>query len=98
HARVRPVLAEDASSGLEHHGDRGFVVGTEDRAARVPGDAALDDRLEAPVEWDRVRVRAEEDRRAALTGSREAAVEVSRAGADARACLRRTPPHARVSA
>ena len=75
-AGVRPPLFDDATGSLEH-GDHGrLVVCAEDRPTRVPDDAVLDHGLERPVERDGVEVRAEEERCAALDGSREAADDV----------------------
>ena len=70
-------LLDDPPRGLDHGDDRRLVVGAEDRPARVPDDAVLDDHgLERAVERDRVEVRAEEERRAALGRRREAAEDV----------------------
>ena len=74
-AGVRRSLPENPAHRLEHHDDRGLVVGAEDRPPRVPDDAVLDDRLEASVERDRVGVRAEEDRVAVPVLARDAAVD-----------------------
>ena len=65
-ARVRPVLLDDPPRRFEHRRDRGLVVGAEDRPARVPDDAVLDDGLERPLRRHGVEVRAEEERRAAV--------------------------------
>ena len=83
---MRAVLGENAARALEHRGDRGLVVGAEDRAAGVAHDAVFGHRLERSLGWNRVQVRAEEDRRPAAVPVRpDAAVEVAHVRADGRA-------------
>jgi hypothetical protein len=81
--RVRPPLLPQASRGLEHHRDRGFVVGAEDRPGAVPDDAVLDDRLDRRLGRNGVGVRAEEDRQAACR-RRQTAGEVPRRSVELR--------------
>ena len=60
------TLVEDPPNRLEHHDDGGLVVRAEDRPGRVADDAVLaDDRVDRRLGRNRVRVRAEEDRRSA---------------------------------
>ena len=76
--RVLPLLVEDPPHRLEHHDDGGLVVRAEDRPGRVADDAVLDDDgLDRRLGRNRVRVRAEEDRRSApAVRRREPAVDV----------------------
>ena len=73
---VRDRVAHDAADRLEHHRDRGLVVGAEDRRPAVDDAAVLDDRLDRPVGDDRVHVGAEEDR-PARCGRLQTDVEVA---------------------
>ena len=84
---VRPPLGHDPPRRLEHHGDRRLVVGPEDRAAGVPDDAVLDDRLERPGGRNRVEMGAEEDRRPLAAAPGQAAEDVPHRRADRRAGL-----------
>ena len=59
-ARVRDPLLDHPPGGLDHRHDRRLVVRAEDRAAAVPDDAVLDDRLDGAGRRHRVHVRAEE--------------------------------------
>ena len=69
---------------FEHRRDGRLVVRAEDRAGRVAHDAVLDHRLDRALGRNRVEVRAEEDRVAAV-GRFEAAVDVADVRADLRA-------------
>ena len=77
-------LLDHPPGGLDHRDDRGLVVGAEDRAAGVPDDAVLDDRLDRAGRRHGVHVRAEEERRP-LGGRLEPGVEVAGVRADLRA-------------
>jgi len=80
-AGVRAVFREHAPHSFEHRDDRRLVVGAEDRAAGVPDNAVVDDRLHRPGGRHRVEVRAEEERRP--VGSRlEPRVDVAHRRAD----------------
>jgi hypothetical protein len=59
---VRAALLEQAAHGVEHHDDRGLVVGAENRAGRVADDVVLpDDGLDRGLRRDRVGVSAQEN-------------------------------------
>ena len=64
--RVLAAFVEDAANRLEHDDDRRLVVRAEDRPGGIADDAVLaDDRVDRRLGRNRVRVRAEEDRRPA---------------------------------
>ena len=70
-AGMRPALLDDPPRSLEHHHDGRLVVRAEDRPRGVPDDPVLaDHRLDRRFGRNRVRVRAEEDRRAPRRSSR----------------------------
>ncbi len=80
---MRTLLLDDPPRRLDHHGERGLVVGTEDRAACVPHDAVLvHDGLEVAGKGHGVEMRTEEDRRALVAPSRNPAEHVSGGRAD----------------
>jgi hypothetical protein len=76
-ARMRSSLVENALRGLEHHDHGGLVVRAEDRPRCVADDPVLaGNGLDGSLRRNRVRVRAEEDRRPASVGGRDPAVHV----------------------
>jgi len=82
-AGVRPVFGEHAPDSFEHRDDRRLVVGAEDRAAGVPDDTVVDNRLHRPGRRHRVEVRAEEER-CPLGGRLEPRVDVAHRRTDRR--------------
>ena len=81
---VLATLVEDAANRLEHDDDRRLVVRAEDRPGGIADDAVLaDDRVDPRLGRNRVRVRAEEDRRPAVVRRRDAAVDVPRVAVEA---------------
>ena len=84
---VRTVLREHTASALEHRGDGGLVVRAEDRAAGVANDAVLDHRFERALRRNRVEVRAEKDRHAAVAVRLDPAVEIPHRGTDGGSCI-----------
>jgi len=67
---VLPPFRQNQAGGLEQHGHRRLVVGAENRVGRARDDSVRDDGLDRPGSGNRVEVRAEEDRRAALARRR----------------------------
>ena len=82
--RMRAPFVEDPPRRLEHDGDCCFVVGTEDRPAGVADDALFDDGLDGGFNRHRVRVSAEEDRRASPVRRGQPAVDVPRVSVETR--------------
>jgi hypothetical protein len=82
---VRPAVVEYARGGLEHRGDGGLVVGSEDRPACIPDDAVLaHHRLERSLQRNCVEVRAEEERDPAVARGLDPREDVPDLGADLR--------------
>ena len=84
---MRPALLDDPPRRVEHRRDRRLVVGAEDRLPCVRDDALFEHRLDRPLWRNRVEVRAEEDRQAAIPAAcrLEPTEEVAGRRADARA-------------
>jgi len=78
------VLGHHPTRCLEHRGDGRLVVRAENRAARVPNDAVLDDGLKRPLRRHSVEMGAEEERRAASVRL-DTGVEIADRGFDPRA-------------